>query len=193
MKKNNKWLRFALAALIAIIGASVLIYDCNNVYFYSNLPSKDAVSATDADEQAAVDVVVKYFDAVCARDVQTMTDTICSPVRLKQLNQANGATEANFYEMMEANIKNMDIHYGTDAKFEYDPQSIVSENADQHIDILNEEFRIDREKEPIVDMARIVSLTVWMNTGTGEKVDVAEGSMLVYRHDGEWYIYGSAK
>lgn len=189
MKSNRKGLLTVFALVLAVL---LMMGMCGCVNVYTGKPSADAAQATPEDEQAAIDVMARYLDAFCAKDAQAMSDTMCSPVRLKQLNAANGATEEDFLKMMENAISNLDIQYGADSRLVYDPDSLKSENGDQYIDILNEEFRVDRENGPIVDMARVVYATVWMDTGTGEKVDVADGSMLVYRHDGVWYIYGSA-
>jgi|GEM_PF-1864123 len=191
---KNKTVRFLRAAAAMLLAAMLMMTMSGCLNAYTGKPSADAAPATPEDEQAARDVIIRYLDAFCAKDAQAMADTMCSPVRLAQLQQANGATEEDFLKLMQENLKNMDLQYGADSYLEYDPESIKSENADEYIDLLNDEFRVDRESGLIVDMARVVSATVWMNTTESEdKVDVADGSMLVYRYDGQWYIYGSAQ
>ncbi len=175
------------AAVLVLTGAAAVMN-----WLLEPKPSKDAAVATEADEQAAVDIMATYLDAFSEGDVEAMTSLICSPARLKQLNEANGATEENFRALMQENVDNIKAEYGEDSVMRYDPESIKSKNADDYIDTLNEEFRIDRESEPIVDMARIITAEVWIEAADGTKMGRESGGMLIYRIDGVWYVYGYA-
>lgn len=175
------------AAVLVLTGAAAVMN-----WLLEPKPSKDAAVATEADEQAAVDIMATYLDAFSEGDVEAMTSLICSPARLKQLNEVNGATEENFRALMQENVDNIKAEYGEDSVMRYDPESIKSKHADDYIDTLNEEFRIDRESEPIVDMARIITAEVWIEAADGTKMGRESGGLLIYRIDGVWYVYGYA-
>jgi len=187
-----------LLTLLVCVMAAVTVFSFSGCLF-NGLPASldktpQAIPAdqlTD-DDRAAVKALTDYFDAYSARDIEAMTDSMCSDCRLRQLNQANGATRDNFVELMKSNVAATDAEFGTHAKMMYDSESIAVINADEYIDTLNEEFRIDAKTDPVVDMARIIEATVWFDVGFGNKEGIGAGSMLVYRYNGEWFIYGYA-
>ena len=193
-KRMNISLRVLLALVLTVL--SVLsLSGC----LFNGLPehldkTPQAIPAdqlTD-DDRAAIKALTDYFDAYAAKDFEAMADSMCSDCRLRQLNQANGATRDNFVELMKSNVAATDAEFGKNAKMMYDGENISVINADEYLETLNEEFRIDTENEPVVDMARIVEATVWFDVGFDNKEGLETGSMLVYRYNNEWFIYGYA-
>lgn len=194
----KKRMNNSLRAMLALVLVALLVCSLSGCLF-NGLPehldkTPQAIPAdqlTD-DDRAAIKALTDYFDAYAARDIEAMTDSMCSDCRLRQLNQANGATRDNFVELMKSNVSATDLEFGKHARMMYDSESISVINADEYLETLNEEFRIDTANEPAVDMARIVEATVWFDVGFDNKEGMETGSMLVYHYNGEWFIYGYA-
>ncbi len=193
-KRMNNSLRVMLALAMVIVTVCSL-----SGCLFNGLPehldkTPQAIPADQLteDDHAAIKALTTYFDAYSARDYETMADAMCSDCRLRQLNQANGATRDDFVELMKSNVAATDKEFGSHAKMMYDSENIAVINADEYLETLNEEFRIDTENEPVVDMARIVEATVWFDVGFDNEEGRETGSMLVYRYNNEWFIYGYA-
>ncbi|MBE6760317.1 MAG: hypothetical protein E7554_09580 [Ruminococcaceae bacterium] len=192
-KRMNSGLRALLASILIII----TVMSLSGCLFNAppedpNAPKPIPMDQLSEDDRAAADALIKYFDAYSAKDVETMADSLCSDCRLRQLNEANGATRDNFVELMKGNVSATDAEFGENAKMMYDKDTMTVTNADEYVETLNEEFRIDTANEPAVDMARIVTATVWFEVAFGNQEGTETGSMLVYRYNNEWFVYGYA-
>ena len=193
MKKNIS--RLLLSMLAAVMAGAMML--CATGCFTGMMGVESVVPDTTVEasefseeDKAAADTLKIYFDAFGAKDIEKLTDLICSECRLNYLNSTNGTTRENFVEMMQGNVDSTAAELGEDFKVNYDPESFKSEDAGDYMEILNDGLELDPEKGPVIDCAKIISATVWMTNSSGEDLETETGSMLVYRYDGQWYIYG---
>lgn len=191
--KNIRKLRVSVLAAVMAAAMMLCATGCfTGMMGVESVVPDNTVGSTefDEDDKAAAETLKAYFDTFGAKDVEKLADMLCSECRLSYLNSANGTTRDDFVEMMQTNIDTTAAELGPDFKVNYDPDSFRSEDAGDYINILNDGLELNAEDGPVIDCAKIITATVWMTSSEGEDMPTETGSMLVYRYDGQWYIYG---
>jgi len=146
----------------------------------------ESTSGSDAAERAAVQTLAAYFDAFNAKDAGRIANIVfCDATAV------SGMSRDDIAQIMRSGIESTVAIYGEDFHYNYDPEQFVCENADDQVDAINQSFGI-QDSDVRVDAARIVRATVSMVDSDGVEHEPETGSMLVYRYDGAWYLYGYA-
>lgn len=175
----NRKASIRIASLIAALAAVVMLV--------SGCAEKEAVTEV-SEEDAAKAVVVSYFDAFNAQDARAIADLICSEPMLTGM-QANDMDYDQFVSYMESNISYTVEQYGENYRINYDEAEFSCEDAAEQLDGLNEMFGLT-DAEVKVDTITVVSCAVSITGSDGIESEPEEGSVIVYRYDGEWYLYG---
>lgn len=190
---NGKYIwfiRFAAAAAVIAL-AVVCMAGCGK----DTVPSGDVstgdvvVSGAEdfgSDDSAAMDKLADYFEAFNAKDAEGLADLICSDAII-----AAGQTREDAVTMMQSSIDAMAAQYGSEFHFAFDRAEFTCEDASDRVEVMNDVFSLN-EAEVKIDAARYVTGTVAMVDSSGTRHEAEAGTMLVYRYNGVWYLYGYA-
>lgn len=140
-----------------------------------------------ADDQAAIDVIVRYFAAHEAQDAEALTDIICCKPVLDTFEDL-GMTRDDYVSYMQGSIDAAIAVYGDSYSIGYDEGSFVVEDASDELETLNSSLGLT----DAFDAAKYVSVSNWMIGSDGSESEPITSTMIVYRYNGEWYLGGSS-
>jgi len=148
--------------------------------------STELLTETNADDEGAKEVLVKYFTAFNTQNPEMIADLICSEPML-----AVGQEREAVIERMSTAISNTAAMYGENFCFKFDKAEFVCDDLGENLSILNDSVSLT--DAPIqIDALKAVTATVQMVNGEGVEGPKEAAAMMVYRYDGEWYLYGYA-
>ncbi len=148
--------------------------------------STAVLTAKDADDEAAKEVLVKYFTAFNTHNPEMIADLLCS-----EPMQALGQDRAAVVERMQTAIDNTAAQYGDSFCFKFDKAEFVCDDLGENLPILNDSVSLT--DAPVqIDALKAVTATVQIVNSEGVEGPEEAAAMMVYRYNGQWYLYGYA-
>ena len=136
------------------------------------------------DNTAAADVMEAYLNAFNDQDVDALVDIIYCEARY------DSRTREDLAEELRSSIDAVVGKYGEGYRYVFNRDEFAYGDATQQMNTLNEFLGLT-DADIKVDAARIVSAEMCVVDSEGVEIEAARSTMMVYRYDGQWYLYGS--